>query len=146
MMGLPLKYILIGFAALAMIVGLKMHIQDYRELQAFKAEVVSVTRTAADRPHLAEGQVPLQIKYLGEMLDSYRTKVGEQNKSIEDLEQRRKAALAEAARQAALRKEVILKSQNLAQQWRTEAKTPVEKERLETDLRKVQDEAWELGL
>lgn len=145
-MGLPLKYILMGIAALALIMGLKMHIQDYRELQAFKAEVVSVTRIAADRPQLAEGQVTLQIKYLGEMLDSYRTKVGEQNKSIEDLEERRKVALAEAARQAALRKEVILKSQTLAQQWRTEAKTPVEKERLEADLRRVQDEAWELGL
>ena len=146
MWGLPLKYIFISLAVLGMVIGLKMHIQDYRELQAFKAEVVSVTRTAADRPQLAEGQVTLQIKYLGEMLDSYRTKIGEQNKSIEDLDKRRKAALAEAARQAALRKEVILKSQTIAQKWRTEAKTPVEKENLEAELRRVQDEAWELGL
>ena len=146
MMGLPLKYILIGLAALALIAGLKIHIQNYQDLKAFKAEVVSITRVAADRPQLSEGQVVLQIRYLGEMLDSYRTKIGLQNKSIEDLDKRRKVALAEAARQAALRKEVILKSQNLAQKWRTEASTPVEKEQLEADLRRVQDEAWELGL
>jgi len=145
-MGLPLKYILIGLAALALIAGLKIHIQNYQDLKAFKAEVVSITRVAADRPQLSEGQVVLQIRYLGEMLDSYRTKIGLQNKSIEDLDKRRKVALAEAARQAALRKEVILKSQNLAQKWRTEASTPVEKEQLEADLRRVQDEAWELGL
>lgn len=146
MLGLPLKYILIGLAVIAMIAGIKMHIDDYKDLQSFKAEVVSVTRTAADRPNLAESQVPLQIKYLGESLDSYRTKIGVQNKSIADLENRRKDALVEAARQAALRKEVILKSQTLAQKLRTEAKTPVEKEQLEADLRRVQDEAWELGL
>jgi len=146
MWGLPLKYILGGIAIIGLLFGLVRFVDHYNDLKDFRTEVVAVTRDAAHRPKLSEEQVPLQIKYLGLSLDSLRTKIGEQNKGIEKLEEERQSALAVAAREAALRKEVIQQSQSLAQELRNEARTPVEKDRLEAELRRVQDRAWELGI
>jgi predicted RNase H-like nuclease (RuvC/YqgF family) len=146
MWGLPLKWIIGGVGAIALLISAIAFWNHYTGLKEFKSEVVAETRIAADRPNLSADNVPLQIKYLGQSLDSLRTKIGEQNKGIENLAKEREEALMEAARQAALRKEVIQQSQSLARELRNEALTPVDRDHLEEELRRVQDRAWELGV
>jgi len=138
-----------GLAALALIAAflwIKDAFDDRAELRKWQGSVLVSTQKASRNPKLIARDVPAQIDNMGAVLVSYRTNIAVQNKAVEDLEQKRKDTRAEAARQAALRKEVIQQSQSLAQQLRNEALNPVERDRLEAELRRVQDLAWEAGL
>lgn len=121
-------------------------LNERADLREWQAEILEATQEASDNPKLTEKGVKPQITAMGESLDGLREKLAVQNKAVDDLTEKRNKALAEAARQAALRKEVIAQSQSLAKQLRNEALTPVERDFLEAELRRVQDLAWERGL
>jgi len=138
---------LIGFAAL---VGaffvVKDAFDDRKELRTWQAEVVSATREAANRPQLSVDSVARQITFLGEDKQRYKDQLGSQNNKIAKLGEDTKKAQALAAHEAELRKEVIARAEELAKLLRNEALTPVDREHLEEELRRVQDQAWEQGV
>lgn len=121
-------------------------VNERNQLQDEAQRVLVVTQTAANNPKLVMKDVPSQIQILGEAILKFKNQAAVQNKAVESLEEKRKDALAARDREAALRKEVIQKSQSLAQQLRNEALTPVDRSNLEAELRRVQDMAWEAGL
>lgn len=137
----------IAFAIfLALFFWVKDAFDDRAELRQWQASVHQTTKTASNNPKLAVTDVPAQIEVMGRAILNFKSQIVVQNKAVESLEEKRKDALAARDREAALRKEVIHKSQSLAQQLRNEALTPVERENLEAELRRVQDMAWEAGL
>lgn len=137
---LGVALLLAGFLLIKGVVNERDNLRDWQ-----KTVLVS-TQKLSNNPKLIARDVPAQIDLVTAFVADLRTKLAVQNKAVDDLGQKRKDALAEAARQAALRKEVIAQSQSLAQQLRNEALTPVERENLEAELRRVQDLAWEAGL
>ena len=119
---------------------------DRAELRQLTQGILVETRYATDNPDLKLVDVSIQIKNLGEAYKELAHQRVVQNEAIDALGQERKQALDYAENQALLRKEVIEKSKELAKKLRTQSLTPVAKENLEAELRKVQDMAWELGL
>jgi len=121
-------------------------LHDRAELKEWQTTVLHSVQTASANPKLVVKDVPAQIDVLGKSLLNFKNQIVVQNKAVDDLATKRNEALAARDREAALRKEVIIQSQSLAQQLRNEALTPVDRTKLETELRRVQDTAWEAGL
>lgn len=115
-------------------------------LRDWQTTVLNVTKDASKNPKLVSRDVAGQIKILGESILKFKESIAVQNESIASLSEKSKNALAARDREAALRKEVIVQSQSLARKLQNEAMTPVEREKLEAELRRVQNLAWEAGL
>ena len=115
-------------------------------LRDWQTTVLNVTKEASHNPKLVTRDVAGQIKILGESILNFKKSIAVQNDAIASLSEKRKEALAARDREAALRKEVIVQSQSLARKLQNEAMTPVEREKLEAELRRVQNLAWEAGL
>ncbi len=137
----------IAFAIfLALFFWVKDAFDDRAELRQWQATVYQTTKDASKNPKLALKDTAPQIKIMGDAILNFKNQIAVQNKAVETLEEKHKDALAARDREVALRKEVISKSQSLAQQLRNEALSPVERGNLEAELRRVQDMAWEAGL
>ena len=121
-------------------------LNERAELKDWQTSVLKTTQVAAGNPKLVERDVVSQIKILGESILKFKESIAVQNDAIASLSEKSKNALAARDREAALRKEVIVQSQSLARQLQNEAMTPVEREKLEAELRRVQNLAWEAGL
>ena len=121
-------------------------LHERAELREWQHSVLIETQNASNNPKLIARDVGKQIQNMGQALKDFRDTIAVQNGKVEEANKKSQDALAFAAQQAALRKEVIAQSQALTQQLRNEALTPVDKERLEAELRRVQDLAWEAGL
>lgn len=121
-------------------------LNERAELKDWQASVLKTTQVASGNPKLVERDVVSQIKILGESILKFKESIAVQNESIASLSEKSKNALAARDREAALRKEVIVQSQSLARKLQNEAMTPVEREKLEAELRRVQNLAWEAGL
>jgi hypothetical protein len=121
-------------------------LNERAELKDWQTSVLKATQVASGNPKLVRGDVESQIRHLGESLLNFKNQITVQNKAVDDLSVKRNEALAARDREAALRKEVIGKSQSLAQELRNSALTPVEREKRDAELRRVQDVAWEAGL
>jgi len=121
-------------------------LNERAELKDWQTSVLKTTQVAAGNPKLVERDVVSQIKILGESILKFKESIAVQNDAIASLSEKSKNALAARDREAALRKEVIVQSQSLARKLQNEAMTPVEREKLEAELRRVQNLAWEAGL
>jgi hypothetical protein len=138
-----------GIAALVLLAAFmwfKGVLHERSELRDWQHTVLVSTQKASSNPKLIARDVAAQIDNMGKALVGYRETVAVQNEKVAELGTKSKNALAEAAHQAVLRKEVIQQSESLADQLRNEALTPVEREKLEAQLRHAQDLAWEAGL
>ena len=119
---------------------------EYNDLLKWQSAVLQATKQATQNQKLGAKDVATQIEALGQSLLNFKNQIVVQNKAVADLTVKRDEALAARDREAALRKEVIGKSQSLAQELRNAALSPVERDKLEAELRRVQDMAWEAGL
>lgn len=115
-------------------------------LRDWQVTVLDATKKASANPKLVARDVAGQIDILGGVLLKFKEKIAVQNEAVALGDKKVKEADAARDREAALRKEVIERSQSLAQQLQNEALSPVEKEKLEAELRRVQDVGWEAGL
>lgn len=98
-------YGLIGFvAALAIFIGFALHWKHQAADRKEKLVLIcQTTRTAADNPKLACGQVAVQIAELGKSVVNLKAEVKSQNVAVNALaaeSARQKAAAIEAARRA----------------------------------------------
>ena len=107
---------------------------------------VAALKKATGNDKLVAKDIPTQIDLLGESLIGAKKSITNQNTEIDNLSKDRDKALREADRQSALRKGVIERSKQLEIQLADLALEPVERERLEEELRRVQDLAFKGGL
>lgn len=139
-----------GVAALALLIAAFLWVKDAFDdraaLREWQSTTLQATQSASGNAKLVAKDVPQQIKLMGDAILNFKNQIQVQNKAVDSLEQKRKDAVAARDREVMLRKEVIQKSQSLAQELRNGAMSPVERGNLEAELRRVQDVAWEAGL
>jgi hypothetical protein len=135
-----------GLAALAILVGIFLFLKHDVYLRQWQKDIVATTKVASGNPKLDAGTTGQQITLMGTAITNLKGSIEVQNKAVAKLGEDRQTALAKADREAVLRKEVIEQSESLARQLRDGSLSPVAKEKLEEELRRVQDLAWEAGL
>lgn len=136
----------VALIVLAAFLAIKGLVNDRASLRDWQTTVLQATQDASHNKKLVARDVAGQVKILGDTILNFKQKIAVQNDAVASLEEKRKEALAAGDREAALRKEVIEQSQSLAKELRGQALTPVKRENLEAELRRVQDVAWEAGL
>lgn len=118
-------------------------IDNYRISEGY---ILSEIRIVTGNPKLVVKDIALQIKLLGSALSGAKSTIKNQNTAVDKLGVQRDKAFAEADRQSVLRGEVIQRSKQLSRQLKSESLNSVEKHELETELRRVQDLAYQGGL
>lgn len=93
--------VLLGIAAAGLMIRGHILSRDNDTLTKWQSNVTIATRNAADRPHLAKGQVALQIAYLGQALDHFRAEVAQKNAESERRAREYAASLREARSETA---------------------------------------------